>query len=82
MHATNRVLTESYASFVDTCDRCETLLALDKIPEAIRVYLTAKQEEIMQQIRTNLNVNDSAASLSKEMSTLVKMIEKEVLLFK
>jgi hypothetical protein len=44
--------------------------------------LAEKQEQILGEIKVNLNVNDSADSIGKEMSKLVHFVEKEVNGFK
>ena len=64
-YSINKIILETYISFVDSCSDPEVLLQIKENDKAIQVYLSKKEEEILSKIRVALNINDSPISLGK-----------------
>jgi hypothetical protein len=77
-YSVNRIFLETYHSFLDSCADTDTLLQIGEYERAIATLLHTRQQELLQQLRQNLNLNSTPASVAKEMSRLVAFIEAEV----
>lgn len=74
-YSINKIFLETYNSFVDNCASYEILLKINEYEKAITAYLDEKQTQILEEIKVNLNINDAALSMGKEMSRLVAFID-------
>lgn len=58
-YSTNKIFLETYNTFVDNCTSYETLLKINEFDRAIQVYLDECETSILNEIKVNLNLNDS-----------------------
>ena len=81
-YSISKLFLETYNAFLENCTNHEQLITLGEIDQAMRLYLKQQEDALLGPLRTNVALNDSPASLAKEMARLVQGIRAQVESFK
>ncbi len=61
----SKLFREAYSSYVDSCQNYRVLLQLGDGGKAIKLYFASQQKTILEEIKTNLNIDSSKLSIKK-----------------